>query len=209
MALTTYTELKAALADWLNRTDLTSQIPDFITLAEAEMKRRLRRSTTRTTLSISANETTAPSDMAELRSAYLESASPSQDLPLRLCTPEMLAERRARSSDVAGRPTDIMYTAGKIIVEPTPDTTYTARITYFTQLTALSSSVASNTVLSEAPDAYLYGSLLQAEPFLEHDTRVPLWQAKFDNAINQLNTWRENEEYGASIKDVRLPRVFG
>ena len=37
MALTTYTELKAAIADWLNRSDLTSQIPDFITLAEAEM----------------------------------------------------------------------------------------------------------------------------------------------------------------------------
>ena len=33
MALTTYTELKASVADWLNRTDLTNVIPDFISLA--------------------------------------------------------------------------------------------------------------------------------------------------------------------------------
>jgi len=38
MALTTYTELKSSLADWLNRSDLTSVIPDFISLAEAQME---------------------------------------------------------------------------------------------------------------------------------------------------------------------------
>jgi hypothetical protein len=42
MALTTYTELKSSLADWLNRSDLTSVIPDFISLAEAQMERQLR-----------------------------------------------------------------------------------------------------------------------------------------------------------------------
>ena len=42
MALTTYTELKTSLADWLNRSDLTSVIPDFISLAEAQIERQLR-----------------------------------------------------------------------------------------------------------------------------------------------------------------------
>ncbi len=42
MALTTYTELKASIADWLNRTDLTTTIPDFISLAEAQIERTLR-----------------------------------------------------------------------------------------------------------------------------------------------------------------------
>ena len=42
MALSTYTELKASVADWLNRTDLTSVIPDFIALAEAQIERTLR-----------------------------------------------------------------------------------------------------------------------------------------------------------------------
>ena len=31
----TYAGLKASVADWLNRADLTAVVPDFITLAEA------------------------------------------------------------------------------------------------------------------------------------------------------------------------------
>lgn len=203
MPLTSYTELKASVADWLNRTDLTTQVPDFISLAEAEMKRRLRRSSTRTTITISAEETTPPSDLAELRSMHLESGSPGQDYPIRVGTPEMVAERRARNSAVSGRPSDACVVAGKIVVAPTPDQSYTARIVYFTQLTALSGSQASNPILVEAPDAYLFGSLLQAAPYLEHDERLPVWQGKFDNAINQLNVVRENEEHGASLRAVR------
>jgi hypothetical protein len=42
MALSTYTELKTAIADWLDRGDLTANIPDFITLAEARVNRELR-----------------------------------------------------------------------------------------------------------------------------------------------------------------------
>jgi len=42
MSITNYTELKAGVADWLNREDLTAQIPDFITFAEARLNRTLR-----------------------------------------------------------------------------------------------------------------------------------------------------------------------
>lgn len=207
MALTNYTTLQAAVADWLNRTDLTSQIPDFITLCEAELKRRVRRTSVRTTIGLSTEETTAPADMAELRAASLESGSPYRDMPMRLCTPVMLSETRARTGAVAGRPTDILLTAGKIIVCPIPDQAYTARIVYFQQLTPLSGT-ATNAILTEAPDAYLFGTLLQAAPFLEHDERMAVWQGKFDNAIEQLNTVRMDEEHNASVRDARLPRVF-
>lgn len=209
MALNTYAALQTAAADWLNRTDLTSQLPDFITLAEAEIKRRLRRSSTTATISITGPSITPPADMAEARSLHLVSTLPSQDGPLRLCTPEMFAERNARSAGIAGRPTDYAYMSGLLWFAPAPDQTYSATLFYFTQLTALSNTNTTNAVLTEAPDAYLYGTLLQAEPYLEHDDRVPLWKAKFDTAIDQLNDVRTREEYGGSIKDVRLPRVFG
>ncbi len=42
MAITTYSELQSAVADWLNRSDLTARIPDFITLAETRINRDLR-----------------------------------------------------------------------------------------------------------------------------------------------------------------------
>jgi hypothetical protein len=208
LSFSSYTTLQAAIADWLNRTDLTTQIPDFITLAEAEIKRRLRRTSTRTTMSITAESNAMPVDVSELRSIYLESASPYQDVPLRICTPEMFAERRARNAATAGRPTDIMVLNQTLYVAPTPDQTYTARIIYFTSLTPLSASVASNTVLTEAPDAYLFGALWQAEYFLEHDERAAGWKGKFDAAIDQLNDSREREEYAASLSDIRLPVVL-
>ena len=207
MALTTYAELKTSIADWLNRTDLTAVIPDFIVLCEAELKRRVRRTTNTTTIYISAANMDGPSDMASPVALHLDSGTPSQDYPLRLCTPEMLAEVRARANDVAGRPTHWAFWDSQLQFAPTPDQSYDGILVYNVQLTALATVV--NAIYTEAPDAYLYGSLLQAAPYLEHDERIPVWQAKFDAAIEQLNQVRVDESYGAGIKDVRLPRVFG
>lgn len=64
MALTTYTALKASVADWLNRTDLTAAIPDFISLAEAQMERtlRTRQMIVRANASFNAEYGTTPAD---------------------------------------------------------------------------------------------------------------------------------------------------
>lgn len=210
MALTTYAELQAAIADWLNRTDMTDVIADdLIPLAEAELKRRLRRATERTTIYISAGNMNGPSDMAEPIALKLSSSSPYQDLPLRLCTPEMLWERRARAGGATGRPTDYAYFDGQLQFAPEPDQSYDGHLLYYQQLTPLSDSNTTNAVLTEAPDAYLYGALLQATAYLDHDERIPVWQAKFDAAITQLNEMRERESYGAGPKEARLPMVFG
>ena len=209
MSFTTYALLQTAVADWLNRTDLTAQIPDFITLAEAELQRRLRRTSVRGTITISAEETTLASAVAELRSIHLETTSATRDLPLRIGTPEMLAERRARNAGITGRPTDAAIIGRTLIVSPVPDQSYTARIIYFSALTPLSGSVTTNAVLTEAPDAYLFGALLQAAPYLQHDERIPVWQTRFDAAIAQLNDVRDREEYNASVRSARLPMVFG
>ena len=209
MALTTYTELKAAVADWLNRTDLTTPIIDFISLAEAEMKRRLRRATESTTIYISAGNMNGPSDMAEPIHLRLSSSDPYLDGNLSLCTPEMLTDVRQRTGYVAGRPTHFAYYDGQLQFAPIPDQSYDGILLYAQQLTPLSDSVASNAVLAEAPDAYLFGALLQATPYVEHDERIAVWQMKFDNAIEQMNEVRARESYGAGLKESRLPVVFG
>jgi hypothetical protein len=208
VALDSYDSLKTSVAGWLNRNDMTDVIPDLITLAEAEMKRRLRRATESTTIYISAANMNGPSDMAEPIALRLSTAQGGMDVPLRLCTPEMLWERRAREGGVTGRPTDYAFFDEQLQFAPTPDQSYDGILLYAQQLTPLSASVASNDVLEEAPDAYLYGTLLQAAPYLEHDERMGVWQMKFDNAIEQLNDVRARESYGAGPKEMRLPIVF-
>lgn len=210
MALTTWTELTAAVADWLGRTDLTTPIAnDYVPLAEAEIKRRVRRMTSTATLSITAATLTGPTDLAEPISLRLSTSSPSLDFPLKLCTPAMLAEVRARNNDVAGRPTHYAFYNAQLQFAPIPDQTYSAILVYYQQLTALGAGNATNTVLSQAPDAYLYGALLASARYLEHDERVPQWQQAFDAAIEQLNTVADRESYAGSITDARLPVTFG
>jgi hypothetical protein len=210
MPFTDYGALQTSIASWLNRNDLTAQIPDFISLAEAEMARRLRRTSVRNTnFSIASDTTAPPADLVELRSIRLITGQPDLDKPLTLVSPEVLAEMRAMQGAAIGRPRWVSIIAGQIVVTQPPDQTYTAEIIYFQSLTPLSNASPTNIVLTAAPDAYLFGSLLQAAPFLEHDERMPVWQSKFDNAINQLNDVRDREEYNASVRGIRLPVVFG
>jgi hypothetical protein len=215
MPFSDYGSLQATIGkDWLNRSDLTVQIPDFIALAEATMKRRLRRTSVRvqiplTLLAGTIDTIVPPADMVELRSIRLVTGQPDLDRPLTLVSPEVLAEASARQAYAVGRPRWVSIIGGNIVVAQPPDQLYTAEIIYFQSLVPLSGTNTTNIVLTAAPDAYLFGALLQAAPYLEHDERIPVWQAKFDAAIDELNDNRDREEYNASVRQGRLPMVFG
>lgn len=205
--LSTYDGLRATVADYLQRTDLTAQIPAFIQLAEAQIKRRLRRKTVRTSLVIVQESTGLPADCAEVRSLHLLTSSRYRDLPLDVGTPEQLAQTRAAYSG-AGRPVRAAMIGGQLVVAPEPDSPYTADLVYFQQLSELSAANQTNDILQEAPDLYLFGALKEAAPFLEHDERIPVWSQKFDAGIEEMNVVREREETNASLRPVRLGRVF-
>lgn len=202
--ITNYTELQTAIASWLNRDDLTDDIPAFIQLAEAQIARRLRKSTVRAALSLSSSAVVLPAACAELRSLRFDTSSLNSAIPV--VTPETLAGYR---SSAAGAPRVAAVVGNVLLLDRTPDQTYAAEIVYFSTLTPLSDSVATNDVLLSAPDMYLYGALKEAAPFLENDERVPLWTAKFEEALTFEELSRERSEYGASLRPVRLPVVFG
>lgn len=207
MAFTNYTELKAAVAVWLNRTDLTAVIPDFISLAEAQISRRLRRSTVRATVTVSEAAYVLPSTVAELRSLRLVTADTRKDIAIVICTPEVLNEHRAVWPAV-GRPRYAAVVGGSLLLVPAPDTAYSLEISYFPKLVPLTATNLTNTVLTEAPDLYLYGALMQSAPYLEHDERIPVWAGGFETALKELEMVREREEFNASLRPARLPRVF-
>ena len=76
MAFTTYTELKSVVADYLARTDLTTQIPDFITLAEVRLKRDLRirqmLKVATSAMTVSDSTVALPSDFLAIREIHLD-----------------------------------------------------------------------------------------------------------------------------------------
>ena len=80
MALGTYAQLKTSIADWLNRSDLTSAIADFITLAEAEFNRtvRVRQMIVRANATLDSEYTQLPSDFLQMENLVLLTTTPTK-----------------------------------------------------------------------------------------------------------------------------------
>ena len=197
MALSNFTELKASIASWLfDRTDLTATIPDFITLAEADMNSKLRhwRMEESTTLSVSSQFTALPSDFIGFHSATLEDTTPRR---MELVSRADMQEIRERADDVGGKPIYYCLTDEQFEVYPSPSDTYSVTLIYYRRPTALSDSNADNWVLTYHPGVYLYGSLLQAAPFLIDDERIPVWSTLYQNALQAANDESTNAQAGA------------
>lgn len=207
MALSNYTELQTSIGKWLTRKDLTEQIPEFITLTEAEISRVLRKSSTRQTVTLTEEALTLGPTVGELRSVRLVTANPSLDFPLEIGTPEIFWGWKALFQS-SGRPRKASLIAGKLVVAPVPDAAYSAEIVFYNALIPLSDTNPTNEVLRDDPDVYLFGALMQAAPFLKDDERIPVWEAKFQRGLDQIEVQGQRRE-SASLQPIRLPIVLG
>jgi len=203
MSLTTYAELQTTIADFLNRDDLTSAIPTFITLAEADMSRNLRhwRQEKRSTAEIDTQYSAIPADFMEAIRFHITSGDTA---PLNLISQDQMLDRRYRNADTSGQPHYYAITAGEIEVYPTPDGTYDAELYYFSRIPALSDSNTSNWVLEYFPDAYLYGALVHSAPYLKEDPRIQVWAALLKNAIDGINRESEKSKFGGSGRRMKI-----
>jgi hypothetical protein len=194
MALTNYTDLKATVASYLGRSDLTNQIPDFITLAELRLSRdiRTRKLLKSVTTTMTGGDPTIglPSDFLELRDIYVE-ATPR--ITVTYMAPSAFS-RDARVTD-SGRPVFYTTLGSEFVFAPIPDTNYTVEMLYYFKPVAMSDSVASNEFMANYPDALLYATLGEAEPYLMNDARINTWAAMYDRSITRINTSDENSEY--------------
>jgi hypothetical protein len=185
VALSTYDDLKAEIAGWLRRSDLTAEIPSFIALAEAQMNRRLRvrPMTARLAQSWSAEYVDLPDDFLSERLVKLTSGGVTV---LRYLSPEEMDARvRAPSS---GRPRFYALYGEEMRLHPSPDQAYAAELVYLQALPALSETNQSNWLLAGHPDAYLYGALTQSAPYLRADERLQTWTALFGAVLTDIET---------------------
>lgn len=194
MSIATYSELKTAIANYLARTDLTDQIPDFIRFAEIRLRRELRirqmlKSVTSTT---TGGDSTVelPSDFLEIRD-FLVVGNPIQ--PLTYSSPAVFS-RNTRSTE-SGKPVDYTILATEFQLAPIPDSAYTVKLLYYFAPTFLSDSNQGNAFITNAPDALLYAALLEAEPYIMNDARINTWGGMYDRAISTLTKSDESSQY--------------
>ena len=195
MAISTYSELKTAIANYLARDDLTSVIPDFIQMAEARMSRELetRSQEKRATATLTSGDEyiALPTDLREVREVKLNTT------PVTVLTyysPVALDQKFA--SGGTSKPLGFSIVGDEMKLRPIPDTGYTAEIIYIGTITALSDSNATNNILSRSPDAYLYGSLAEAYAYLLDEQRASQYLQRFNLALEEIKVDEQRAHYG-------------
>ena len=188
MALDTYANLKTEIANYLNRTDLTSYLDTFIDLAESRMARDLR---VREMESVDTSITTvAGTQSYDLPTGYLEMRYVTwQSNPytfLAYMTPPDFF-RVYNAGEGSGSPSYYTIVGSKIYLGKQPDAANVLELGFFKRPTALSSSNTTNDILTYFPDLYLYASLAESEPFLMNDERLPVWAGLYKEGVNSAN----------------------
>lgn len=200
--ITNYATLQTAIGDYLNRSDLTTFLPNFTQACESKLYKQLRINAMETALSvaISGGVATVPADYLELKYAYVDT-TPVQFL--KRSSPEEIYSRYSVRAGTADIPRLIAREASNFIFGPYP-ADYTIKGIYYKRLTALSGSNTTNWFTTNAPDVLLYGSLLEAAPFLLNDERIPLWKSAYDFAMKNIQDEEMRERYSGSSKQIRL-----
>lgn len=194
MSIGSYNDLKTSIANFLARDDLTNQIPDFITLAEARMSRELetREQEKRATANLTAGDEfiALPNDLREVRSVKL-TASPSRVLTY--YSPSALDTQYA--SNGQGKPQGYSVVGLEMKLRPIPDSAYEAEIVYIGSLPSLSAS-STTTLFLRSPDLYLYGALAEAYSYLLDEARATQYDAKFTRILEEIKVDEERSHYG-------------
>jgi hypothetical protein len=202
MALSTYTELQASVANWLHRTDLTAVIPDLIVLAEARIARdlRLRSQVVSTTLSTVANQRSVafPADWLEFENVTLVG---DPDTTLTYVNIQYL-DTRFPNNAATGKPVVCSIEGQNLLLGPAPDAVYSISTLYYQRFVALASTP-TNWLLTYHPSLYLFATLAEAAPFLQDDPRAALWEGKYASDVARLQMSDDAGQFSGSGLRVR------
>lgn len=210
MAISTKAELHTAVANWLNRSDLTSRIPEFIALAEASFNRNLRtrEMLVRSTASVTGQYVSIPTDFLEMLNIELTSTSP----PKRLIyiTSDRSDDYREQQNNKTGTPSYYTIEGTSIQLLPTPDVTYTLQLNYYQDIPALAALADSgnNWLLSAHPDIYLYSTLMQASPYIMDSQAAQQWDGLLARSMQELQASDDKSRYSGGTLNIRPKYIY-
>lgn len=203
MSITSYSTLKSAIADWLLRDDLTAVIPSFIALAEAKFNRRIRdyRMVKRVSFTIDDEYKDVPVDWVQTVRFHLNTTPITT---LEYVTPDQASEERVRFVS-SGQTRFFSVIGEQFQFIPAPDSAATGELTYYGKIPALSDAAPGNWLLEYAPDAYLYGSLMEAAPYLDDTEKMNVWGSLLEQSLQAIRVEGERAAIGSSSLRMRAP----
>jgi hypothetical protein len=196
--ITTYNTLVTAVTDYLARSDVSSGgwIPNFVQNWEERFYRDSQNwgswMETALTGTVTSGVVAVPSDYLGLKVAYI---SGQQSAPLKRVSLDQLYQRYSRSGGT-GTPRYIARNGANFEFGPVGADGLTIAGTYYAKPTVLrTDSDGINFLITHAPDLCLYGSLLEAEPFLKNDKRIGVWQQFYSEALMAYRSRFREEDY--------------
>lgn len=193
MSFSSYADLQTQIGNWLARSDLTSSIPDFITLFEAQAakKMRVRPMETTATLTPASGSASLPADYLGYRRATVQS-SPKVDMDY--VAPSYL---QAIYPDGITSVPSLFTIEGSAIKTRSSDVN-TIELLYIAKTPAVSSSL--NWLFTNHPEAYLFGSLAEAYAFIQDFEKAALWKARRDEAFDDIKLLNFREGSGLAVR---------
>ena len=202
---TSYTTLQSTIADYLARTDLTDQIPEFIRLAEDRLRRdlRIRQMLKVATAVATTGDSTVslPSDFLAMKDLHIQ-GNPVKTIEF-LSTSNFF---RNAGTSYKGAPVYYTLLGSEFQFAPVPDSDYTLQMVYFYQPDYLSDTNPSNLWLAYTPDLLLYASLGEAEPYLMNDERLQTWASMYDRGLNAVIKSDDDSEYPAQPLSITISK---
>lgn len=191
-AVMTYDSLVNDIQTYLERTDdqTLEKIPQFIMLAEQIIAAEIKflGNLTVATSAMVASDNVIPKPARWRKTVSMNVTVAGKRQPVLLRTYEYIREYwpEPASTDVPLFFCDYDYQHW--LVGPTPTLAYSYEVLYYERVQPLDSSNQSSWFTQYAPQALLYGTLLQAMPFVKNDERMPMWQSNYDKIIEVLKT---------------------
>lgn len=189
-AVMTYDSLVSDISSYLERTDQATleKIPTFIMLAEQVIAAEIKflGNLTPMTSTLVANQAVIDKPARWHKTVSMNVTVGGVRQPVFLRKYEYLREYWPDPTDTGAPRYYADYDYTHWLIAPTPDVAYNFEVLYYERIQPLDSSNQTNWFTIYAPQALLYGSLLQAMPFLKNDERIPMWQAQYDKIMQVL-----------------------
>lgn len=189
MAITTYTELQAAVKAWGAKSSLDTLIPDFIALAEVRIWSELRAkalvSDVSLAYSIGATSVTLPDDLISV--IVLKDTVGTRTGEIEVVSHDRMAEIQLKPYIVDQTKTYVTVTGRQVLFTGATTSAGTISGKYLAKEPALSGSVATNYVLTNYPNLYLFGALLELADYTKDDASATKYELRFKAAMEQAN----------------------
>ena len=203
MALNSYSALKTSIANWLNRTDLTTEIEDFIVLAEKDFnsKLRIRKMISESSITINAETVALPTGFLQIRDFFITQGGTKHSLTY--ITPTQMDQ--IKGSSTSAMPEVYTILGDNFRFAPIPSSSFSGTLNFYKEFDPLSDSNTSNFILTSHPAIYLYGSLYHAANFLGgvEPRLIGQWQQMYVTALERLERNDREDQFSGSPLQIR------